>query len=120
MVYASTSLALAAIELFVHLEPNQAPHDLVSIAAELPEGEPTQRWENATLPPHWWSDEFAPTRELGYTWILSKQSLAVLVPAVPIRREWNVLVNPIHPRIGEIQPGVIEPFHFDARMFIHS
>ena len=29
MVYASSSLALAAIELFVHLEPNQQPSDLV-------------------------------------------------------------------------------------------
>ncbi|MGA9671505.1 MAG: RES family NAD+ phosphorylase, partial [Terracidiphilus sp.] len=43
MVYASSSLALAAIELFVHLEPNQQPADLVSIAAELPAGEPAQR-----------------------------------------------------------------------------
>ena len=36
MVYSSSSLALAAMELFVHLEPNQQPDDLVSIAALLP------------------------------------------------------------------------------------
>src|SRR5277367_2136602 len=75
MVYASTSLALAAIELFVHLEPNLAPVDLVSIAAELPEGEPALRWD-AELPENWWSDELAPMRELGDRWIREKQSLA--------------------------------------------
>ena len=53
MVYASPSLALAAIELFVHLEPNQAPGDLVAIAAELPKGEPAMRWDEPALPAKW-------------------------------------------------------------------
>jgi len=117
MVYASTSLALAAIELFVHLEPNQAPDDLVSIAAELPEGEPALRWDSTTLPEEWWGDELGPVRELGDTWIRDKQSLAVMVPSVPIRQEWNVLVNPRHPRRDAIEVQTIEPFTFDARMF---
>jgi len=118
MVYASTSLALAAIELFVHLEPNQAPEDLVSIAAELPEGEPGLQWDGAALPPNWWGDELGPMRELGDAWIREKRSLALLAPSVPIRLEWNVLVNPLHPRIGAIRIGAIEPFVFDARMFV--
>ncbi len=36
VVYASTSLALAAIETFVNLEPNLQPGDLVSIEGEIP------------------------------------------------------------------------------------
>jgi RES domain-containing protein len=117
MVYASTSLALAAIELFVHLEPNQAPADLVSIAAELPAGEPEIRWEAAALPLNWWADTLEPVRELGDSWIRDKQSLAVIVPSVPIRQEWNVLLNPLHPRIGEVRIESPQPFVFDARMF---
>src|ERR1035438_358373 len=69
MVYSSSSLALAAIELFVHLEPNLQPDDLVSIAAVLPDGEPAQRFEPDQLPPRWWTDEGAPLRALGDTWI---------------------------------------------------
>ena len=118
MVYASTSLALAAIELFVHLEPGQMPKDLVSIASELPEGEPELRWKIAALPANWWSDELGPMREMGDNWIRSKQSLAVLVPSVPIQQEWNVLVNPLHPRIREIKHESTQPFVFDARMFL--
>jgi RES domain-containing protein len=117
MVYASTSLALAAIELFVHVEPRQIPGDLVSIAASQPEEESVPRWEGAALPANWWSDELGPMRELGDAWIRGKQTLAVMVPSVPIRPEWNVLVNPLHPRIGEIKVEAVQPFAFDARMF---
>lgn len=38
VVYASTSLALAAVETFVNLEPNLRPNDLVAIEGETPGG----------------------------------------------------------------------------------
>jgi RES domain-containing protein len=116
MVYCSSSLALAAIELFVHLEPAQAPDDLVAIAAELPESEPARTIAPEELPAEWWADA-GPTRALGDAWIRSGASLALKVPSVPIRSEWNVLVNPQHPRIGELRIERPQPFEFDARMF---
>ena len=117
MVYSSSSLALAAIELFVHLEPNLQPDDLVSIAATLPAGEPAQRLEPGQLPPAWWSDDFRPLRAIGDNWIHDKSSLAVEVPSAALRMEWNVLVNPLHPRVAEIKVEEPQPFNFDARMF---
>ena len=121
MVYASSSLALAAIELFVHLEPNQEPDDLVFLSASLPEGEPARRLHSAELPPAWWADDLvagiAATRDLGDAWIRSRSSLALMVPSVPIRAEWNVLLNPLHPRISELQIDPPQSFVFDARMF---
>lgn len=124
MVYTSTSLALAAIELFVHLEPGQAPDDLVYLSALLPEGEPARKLSSAELAPAWWTDNPAPgfptTRELGDAWIRQRDSLALMVPSVPIRAERNVLVNPLHPRIGELLVDPPQPFIFDARMFQHA
>lgn len=118
MVYASTSLALAAIELFVHLEPGQAPGDLVYISATLPEGEPARTLQSADLPLAWWTDNgAAKIRDLGDAWIRGRSSLALLVPSVPIRAEWNVLVNPLHPRMSELQIDPPQPFVFDERMF---
>lgn len=121
MVYCSSSLALAAIELFVHLDPAQAPADLISISATLPEGEPARTLQHADLPDEWWTDDALTaehsTRGLGDNWIRSKSSLALRVPSVPIRAEWNVLVNPLHPRIGELMIDKPEPFVFDSRMF---
>lgn len=117
MVYASSSLALAAIELFVHLEPNLQPDDLVSIAATLPAGEPAQRIEPDQLPAGWWTDDFEPLRAVGDKWIREKSSLAVEVPSAALRVEWNVLVNPLHPAIAQIKVEEPQAFHFDARMF---
>jgi RES domain-containing protein len=122
MIYASTSLALAAIELFVHLEPGQAPDDLVYISSELPQGEPARTLQPTELPPEWWTDAAsAATRDLGDAWIRARtaahSSLALLVPSVPIRAEWNVLLNPLHPRMSELQIDPPQPFIFDARMF---
>jgi RES domain-containing protein len=118
MVYASSSLALAALELFVHLEPGQAPDDLVYISATLPEGEPAHTLQSADLPPAWWTDDVLDTtRKLGDAWIAAHSSLALLVPSVPIHAEWNVLVNPLHPRLSELQIDPPQPFVFDARMF---
>jgi RES domain-containing protein len=117
MVYSSSSLALAAMELFVHLEPNQQPDDLVSIAALLPGGEPALRLEPRELPPRWWTDEFEPLRAIGDLWIREGKSLAIEVPSAALRMEWNVLVNPLHPAIAEIKIEKPQAFQFDARMF---
>jgi len=117
MVYASSSLALAAIELFVHLEPNQQPGDLVSIAAQLPKGEPAKRLHSHHLPANWWADDLEKPRELGDRWIREKSSLAIEVPSAALRMDWNVLVNPLHPDVAKIKVEAIQPFHFDARMF---
>jgi RES domain-containing protein len=117
MVYASSSLALAAMELFVHLEPNQQPDDLVAIAATLPKGEPARRLEPAKLPRGWWKSNFDPLRSIGDKWIRDKSSLALEVPSAALRVEWNVLVNPLHPAADQIKVEKPQPFHFDARMF---
>jgi RES domain-containing protein len=117
MVYASTSLALAAMELFVHLEPNLQPDDLVAIAATLPKGEPGRRLTPDELPGEWWTDDFAPLRAMGDTWIGAKSELAMEVPSAALRMEWNVLVNPLHPRVKEIHVEEPQAFRFDARMF---
>jgi RES domain-containing protein len=117
MVYASTSLALAAIELFVHLEPNLQPDDLVALAATLPQSAPVRKLEPETLPAQWWSDDFTPLRAIGDAWVREKSSLAMEVPSAALRMEWNVLVNPLHPAVGTIAIEEPQPFHFDARMF---
>ncbi len=105
------------LKLFVHLEPNLQPDDLVSIAATLPEGEPAQRLEPDKLLAGWWTDDFEPLRAIGDRWIREKSSLALLVPSAALRTEWNVLVNPLHPAIAEIKVEEPQAFRFDARMF---
>lgn len=121
MVYASSSLALAAIELFVHLDPNQQPDDLVYVSATLPAGEPRRRVAEKDLPANWWlSDNLAgleATRTLGDAWVRAGDSLALEVPSAAMRPERNVLINPAHEAAKELVVAQPEPFVFDARMF---
>lgn len=117
MVYASTSLALAAVELFVHLEPGQAPDDLVSLSATLPGGEPALTITPAELPGDWRADLVA-SRTMGDNWIRAGSSLALGVPSIPIPTEWNVLINPLHVRMSELKVDAPQAFVFDARMFL--
>ncbi|MGA9668770.1 MAG: RES family NAD+ phosphorylase, partial [Terracidiphilus sp.] len=69
------------------------------------------------LPTDWWTDDVEPLRDLGDQWIRAAYSLAIEVPSAALRMEWNVLINPLHPKIGELKIEPPQPFHFDARMF---
>src|ERR1700756_5180633 len=53
VVYASTSLALAAVETFVTLEPNLQPKDPVSIEGEVPDELEIGRLDPRSLPSNW-------------------------------------------------------------------
>src|SRR5215467_15650400 len=55
VVYASTSLALAAVETLVNLEPNLRPADLVSIECDAPEEVEVARLDPEVLPPDWYA-----------------------------------------------------------------
>jgi RES domain-containing protein len=117
VVYASTSLALAAVEVFVNLEPNLRPADLVSIEGEIPESVAIGRVELKMLPAQWHETRDESLRQFGDDWIRSGRSVALLVPSAAIRGEWNVLLNPAHPDFARVRLHDPEPFAFDLRMF---
>jgi RES domain-containing protein len=117
VVYASTSLALAAIETFVHIEPSLLPDDLVSIEGEIPEGIKIGKVELKTLPSNWHGTGSDLLHRFGDDWIRNAETAALLVASAAIRGEWNVLLNPAHPDFGKIKFRKPQSFQFDARMF---
>lgn len=117
VVYASTSLALAAIETFANLEPNLRPADLVFIQGEIPDAIQTAKLDLKGLPTGWNETRDESLRRFGDDWIREGKTVALLVPSAAIRGEWNVLLNPAHsdfPHIGFRDP---QHFQFDLRMF---
>ena len=118
VVYASTSLALAAMETFVNLEPNLHPKDLVSIEGEVPDALEIGRLELRALPANWRQTREESLRRFGDEWIRAAQTVALLVPSAAVRGEWNVLLNPAHPDFSKVKFQEPEPFEFDARMFL--
>jgi RES domain-containing protein len=117
MVYTSTSLALAAIETFVHLEPNLRPDDLVSIKAEVPEDVATERLDLKSLPSKWYELRDESLRTFGDRWIRAGKAIALHVPSAAIRGEWNVLLNPEHSDFRKVKIEKPNLFQFDLRMF---
>jgi RES domain-containing protein len=117
VVYASTSLALAAIETFVHIEPSLLPDDLVSIEGDIPEGIKIGKVELKALPSNWHDTGSDSLHRFGDHWIRNAETAALLVPSAAIRGEWNVLLNPAHSDFRKIKFRKPEAFGFDARMF---
>ncbi len=117
LVYTSKSLALAALELLVHVAPDEAPDDLVAVSAELPAGaEVTAR--AATGLPAGWRDYPAreSTQRLGTAWAEKNETLALAVPSAVVPSEWNVLINPLHPDFARLVLGRPQPFLLDPRL----
>ena len=120
VVYASTSLALAAIETFVHLEPNLAPSDLISIEGEIPDELEIGRLDLKLLPPDWRSTRDESLQRFGDEWVLAGKTVALLVPSAAIYGESNVILNPAHSQFRKIKFLDPQPFEFDTRMFKRS
>ena len=117
VVYASTSLAFAAVETFVNLEPNLRPADLVSIEGAIPNPVEIGRLTLDALPNKWDQTRDEALRRFGDDWIRGGNSVALLVPSAAIRGEWNILLNPVHKQFSSIQFHDPIPFEFDVRMF---
>lgn len=117
LVYTSTSLALAAIETFVNLEPRLRPKDLVYIAGEVSEGMDILKVDLATLPANWNRSREESLRKIGDAWVREGLTLALLVPSAAICGEWNLLLNPAHRDFSKIKVEEPQPFEFDLRMY---
>ena len=109
VIYASESLALAALELLVHAESALLPDDLVAVAADVPETVSVESLAVRALPRDW--------RRHPAPEILAERGTAILaVPSALVPRERNFLFNPSHPEFRKIRPHSPEPFALDARL----
>lgn len=113
VVYASDSLALAALEVLVHLPRIERRRDelppYLAIGLEIPDALIADPLFPAGIP----SDE---SPALGDAWIASQSSLALIVPSRVIPVERTVLLNPRHPAMAGVRVAVTEPFVFDDRL----
>jgi RES domain-containing protein len=116
MVYCATSPALAALELFVNLDPNEVPDDLLMAAAEIPD-DLIEQLELELLSADWRELNNLACRDLGSGWAASGRSVALRVPSAVVDGDWNVLLNPRHADFTKIQIDAQKPFRYDGRMF---
>lgn len=116
-VYTSSSLALAALELLVHLDREDIGNMFVAISADIPDDLQIDEITPSQLPENW-RDTLAPSvlATFGQTWLNENQTAVLSVPSAVITLEKNFLLNPAHPDFGSIQINEPEPFNFDSRL----
>lgn len=118
LVYTSSTLALAELELLVHVDRADAPTDLVAIELEIPARLRVETVDAADLPPRW-KRYPAPANlaRIGDEWASSLRSAVLRVPSAVVPREFNYLFNPLHPDIARIKEVGREKVVFDERLF---
>jgi RES domain-containing protein len=117
VVYCSGSLALAALESFVHFDSSLLPDDYVAIAISIPDDVEIEEVDVATLPADWKSTPGPEVlMDIGSEWAASKRTLLLAVPSAVIGQERNYLVNPDHPDFSRLSVAPPQPFAFDSRM----
>lgn len=115
MVYLSTSRALAALELLVHLTTPGSRKILrtlvtVRIPASIIGGE---LWKEEG-----WQDDppGKGSTDQGDDWLSVGKTAGVLAPSAIIPDEQNLLLNPLHPDFQQVDIIKTAPFSFDPRL----
>lgn len=117
VVYAADSIALAALELLIHLHSHEILNSYRLYHIEFGNAD-LLSLDPRDLPEDWRADPPpSSTARLGDGWVASDDSLVLSVPSVVIPLQRNVLINPAHPRFDRALKNVRpEPFVFDPRL----
>lgn len=115
VVYAGSSIALVALEYFVHLSGDE-PSDLVLLEIVMPDDASAGSVLPKDLPDRW-EEDLAATQARGREWLQSSGSLMLWVPSAIVSEERNALLNPAHPQWERVEVRILRSFHFDRRMY---
>jgi RES domain-containing protein len=114
MVYTAGSIALAALEMLVHLERSELLAAYVIFTCTF---DPALVSEPDALPSDWRSSPApAASRRVGDAWVLEGRSAVLLVPSAVVEEEHNYVLNPRHRDFEKIQVSQPRPFRFDPRL----
>ena len=117
IIYTASSLALATLEILVHINRSLKIEPYVSWIIDVPDSVIAS---SRALPANWASDIEA-TRTFGDEWLAKGADVAIRVPSVIVRTEDNVLINPLHAEfkrswvVSGPHPVIFDPRHIDPR-----
>jgi len=118
-VYTSSTASLALLEWLAHVDPSDAPPELVAIAYELPDDEPVTRLGIADLPADWRTYPVPENlRRMGADWLDAGETVGLAVPSVvlPLADEQNVMLNPGHAGMTRLSEEYRERVVVDPRL----
>lgn len=115
VIYTAESRALCALEIMANAE--ELGNDYVVIAIEIPEGTFIRKLSISELPAGWdIAEPIEATRSIGTRWAHELETAVLRVPSAVIPREFNYILNPLHPDFSTFRFSEPEPFYFDDRL----
>jgi RES domain-containing protein len=117
IVYAASSLSLAALEYLVHVDVADVPADLIAMEIALPASAIVDVVTVGQLPSDWRDTAATPgCQAIGDSWLARAVSLALALPSVLVPHEQNVLLNPAHHGMAATRIVSVERFAYDPRL----
>ncbi len=116
VVYLSEHQSLAALEIFVHLQPLLPQTKYLAYFVEWEEAQ-MEVLSAKKLPADWRGSPPGPsTMQIGERWVREKRSVVLAVPSVILPSERNFLLNPAHPHFRQLRRHKPVAFAFDDRL----
>jgi RES domain-containing protein len=117
VIYTSESISLAAMEYLVHTTLTNIPDNLQVVKLSIPDTIAVKQINISELPTGWnlYPAQFT-TIELGSNWVISGETLLLRVPSAVIPHEFNIVINPAHPDMRQVQIVTAERFNYDERL----
>ena len=116
VVYTSDTLALAVLEVAVHLPSYRALRGRVAVRVEVPD-DLVEALPETDLPADWRSTPPSrSTQTLGDAWVRDQRSAALLLPSVLLPHHTNLVLNPAHPEVSRLIASPPEPVPIAPRL----
>lgn len=117
VVYTSSSRALAALEVLVHLPSTTLKKlDFTVVSIEIPENSVEEIFY-ADIKRDFQINRFSTYfKNIGDNWLRENSSLLLKVPSVVIHEEMNYLINPNHKDFNKVKLTEMKLFRFDDRL----
>lgn len=118
LIYAACNRSLAMAEVAVHLSFSMLPTNYVMMTTYIPDNVQIEIISEFDLPKNW--NDFphpVSTQKVGDNFVFNQNAVALKIPSVVTKGDFNLLINPKHPDFSKIKIVETEPFPFDTRLF---
>lgn len=118
IVYTTETRALATLEVSVHLDLSEdLPDDRFYVEIEVPDGITIQEVKLEDLPNDWNSKPPSlTTQTIGDDFVNYNEAAILKVPSSIVPKEFNYLINPVHPDSSKIKVLSTSKMMFDQRL----
>lgn len=122
VVYASLNVSTCILEMLVHFGPTlrtRLPESFVLAEIKAPDDARVETIRLSDIPRNAsriGADGRTWFQQTGDAWLDRGEALVLVAPSLVSPRDWNAMLNPLHPRMKDVKIISVEPFRFDPRL----